>query len=244
MSLNTFCSTSIDAGDCLSNSWIDELVTIALPYCDVTKSSTSCVIVVTHRLYLRALLTSQNTNLALSSYCIIFHASSITSILFLLELLTVFQIYLRTIYIATGLSDSSRSRTENTTSHSCKLILVFSENIHAKIQYTYFSNLSTTHFAQSMVSRTEYKSFITGISLSVTSSSSNVIHLSEYVTMIAFSSIDDSDGVNLPNIRFIRPIKSTIAHLNKSPDFASVSLSASGKSNGLILSDELRLMLR
>lgn len=31
VSLNTFCRTSIDAGDCLRRSWIDEFVTMALP---------------------------------------------------------------------------------------------------------------------------------------------------------------------------------------------------------------------
>jgi hypothetical protein len=41
VSLNTFCKTSIDAGDCLRSSWIDEFVTIAFPYDDHIKSSTS-----------------------------------------------------------------------------------------------------------------------------------------------------------------------------------------------------------
>ena len=154
VNLNTFWSTSIDAGDCFRRSCIEELVTIAFQYWLVTKSSTSWVMVVTQRLYLRARLTSQNTNFALSSYCMMFHASSTTSKRFLFELLTVFQIYLSTIYMATGRRDSSRSRTENTTSHSWRLILVASENIQANIQYTYFSSLSVIHLAQSIVSRT------------------------------------------------------------------------------------------
>jgi hypothetical protein len=50
------------------------------------------VIVVIQRLYFLALLTRANKNLAESSCCIIFQASSITSILFLLLDLTLFQI--------------------------------------------------------------------------------------------------------------------------------------------------------
>ncbi|HBY75021.1 TPA: hypothetical protein DEG21_04050 [Patescibacteria group bacterium] len=96
-----------------------------------------------------------------------------------------------------------------------------SEKIQEKIPETYFSSLSTSHFAQSIVSSTEYKSFIIGISLFSILSSSNVIHLREYVIISAFSRIELSDGVIFQSIKFKSHIRLTIAHLSKSPGLAS-----------------------
>jgi len=98
---------------------------------------------------------------------------------------------------------------------------VGSEKIQEKIQETYFSSLSTSHFAQSIVSRTEYKSFITGTSFLSILSSSKVIHLREYVIISAFSRIELSLGVIFQSIKFKSHIRLTMAHLSKSQGLAS-----------------------
>src|SRR6185369_17707365 len=41
--LNTCCSLSIEEGDCLRSTWMEELVMIGRPYGDLRKSSTSWV---------------------------------------------------------------------------------------------------------------------------------------------------------------------------------------------------------
>ncbi len=155
VSLNISWRTSIEAGDCLRRSCIEEFVTIAFPCAEPIKSSTSWVIVVTQRPYLRARFTSQKRNFALSSYCMIFHASSTTRRRFFSLERARFQTYPRRIYIAIGRSISSRSRTEKTTSHPVRLTLVGSENTPAKTPVTYFSRRSTSHRPPSIVSKTE-----------------------------------------------------------------------------------------
>ncbi len=179
VSLNTFCSTSIEAGDCLRSSCMEEFVTIALPYEDHIKSSTSCVIVVTPSPYLRARLTSPKRNFAESSYCMIFHASSTTRNRFFSLDLATFQTYVSSMYMAIGRRISSRSRTENTTSHHLRSTLVGFENTPENTQNTYFSRRFTRPFAPSIVSRTEWRSLRSGISFHSIESSSIVIHLSE-----------------------------------------------------------------
>lgn len=148
-------SISIDAGDCLRRSWMDELVTMAFPYDDPIKSSTSCVIVVTQSPYLRARFTSPKRNLALSSYCMIFQASSTTRSRLRSLDRARFHTYPRRIYMAMGRRISSRSRTENTTNPHSIFTLVRSENTQAKTPLTYLSSLSTRPLAPSIVSRTE-----------------------------------------------------------------------------------------
>jgi hypothetical protein len=58
--------------------------------------------------------------------------------------------------------------------------------------------------------------------------------------IIAFSIIDSSTGVILPNIKFINHKSEITALLNKSHGFVSLSLTHNGKSKGLILWLELR----
>lgn len=146
--------------------------------------------------------------------------------------------------MAIGRSISSRSRTENTTSPHLRFTFVGSENTPANTQNTYFSRRSVSHLAPSIVSRTEWRSFMSGISFHSALSSSIVIPLSEYVVMRAFSSIASSVGVISQSMRRTSPIMFTIAVLRRSPGCDSVSLSQRGRSNGLIFSLEFRLILR
>lgn len=119
------------------------------------KSSTSWVIVVTPRPYFRARFTSPNKNLAESSYCMIFQASSTTRKRFFSLDLATFHTYVRSIYIAIGRRISSRSRTENTTNQPLRSTLVGRENTPANTHDTYFSSRFTRPLAPSIVSKTE-----------------------------------------------------------------------------------------
>ncbi|MDP2395969.1 MAG: hypothetical protein Q8S84_03515 [bacterium] len=125
--------------------------------------------------------------------------------------------------MAIGLIISSKSLTENTCNHSFRSILVLLENIHENIPMVYFSILLTRLPAQSIVSSTSCKSFITGISFPTILSSSRVIHFRLYVVTIAFSMIDSSSAVILPSIKFISHNKLITALLSKSPGFSSWS---------------------
>src|SRR3989344_3592603 len=93
---------------------MDELVMIGRPYCDLRKSSTSCVMVASPKKYLRPRLASERRNDAVSSDFIIHHASSITKRRLRRFWRMAFQMKCMTIYIATGLSSSSISRIEKT----------------------------------------------------------------------------------------------------------------------------------
>ena len=146
--------------------------------------------------------------------------------------------------MAIGRRISSRSRTENTTSHPLRSTFVGRENTPENTPVTYFSKRFTRPIAPSIVSNTECKSFKRGISLPSTESSSIVIPLREYVVMIAFSRSASSFGVITPSISLRSQIIFTIAHLRRSPTCVSESLSHRGRSNGLIFSFEFKEILR
>ena len=77
---NGHSAKDTDEGDCLSRNCIEAFATIARPMRDPIKSSTSCVMVVMPKLYLRARLARLKRKFAESSYFISCQASSTTSI--------------------------------------------------------------------------------------------------------------------------------------------------------------------
>ena len=115
VSLNTSVKTSTALGLCLSRNCILAFATMARPMRLPIKSSTSCVMVVMPRLYLRARLARLKRKLAESSYFINCQASSTINMRRFWSVLVLFQIKFSTMYIATGRNSSSRSRTLKTT---------------------------------------------------------------------------------------------------------------------------------
>src|SRR3989338_2885233 len=92
-----------------------ELVIIGSPYGERRKSPTSWVMVARPRKYFLPLLAREKRKEAVSSDFIIHHASSMTNRRFFSFFLIEFQMKLVMMWMATGFSSSSMSRTEKTT---------------------------------------------------------------------------------------------------------------------------------
>src|SRR3989338_7265394 len=144
------------------------------------------------------------------------------------------------IYIATGFSSSSISRTENTMNFLLISTLDGRFKNVAQEPLVYFANLCTTESLPSIPESTISKSEMSGGSI-FEKSDSGVISFMAYVSEIARSTIESSSGVRPPNINLNNPTRLMI--FERKTSSAVSSSRGIGKSKGLMWwSDEREIL--
>ena len=144
-------------------------------------------------------------------------------------------------YIATGLSSSSMSRTEKTTNFLLMSTLVGLFIKPDQVPLVYLERRMIRDSPPSMPASTSSKSDISGGSMAVKSESA-VMSLRAYVSVMALSTMESSSGVRPPNIMRKSPTKLTM--FERKTSAGDSSSRAIGKSNGLMWCSEVSDILK
>src|SRR3990167_9625473 len=144
-------------------------------------------------------------------------------------------------YIATGLSSSSMSRTENTMNFLLMSTLVGLLRKPDHVPRVYLLNFWTRDSAPFIPARTISKSERRGGSIEE-KSESTVMSLSAYVSVMARSTIASSSGVSPPSMILKSPTR--VIMFERKMSAGDSSSRGMGRSNGLIVCSEVSEILK